>query len=85
MKAETAPIERALADLTPWLFDRQVARLEMFPEEDQIVIRAIMHMDQADRFTQLFVGATGRGADAAAAIIALMTFIEGHKYGPRAD
>jgi hypothetical protein len=73
-------IEQALADMTPWLKDRQVARLEIFPEGDEIVIRAIMHMDQAERFTQLFVGATGRGPDARTAILRFMEFIEGRRY-----
>lgn len=74
------PTEQALTDLTPWLFDRQVARIEIFPDGDEIVVRAIMHMDQAERYTQLFVGATGRGPDTQTAIIKFMEFIEGHRY-----
>lgn len=76
-------IEEALKDMTPWIFDRQVARLEIFPEGEEIVIRAIMHMNQAERYTQLFVGATGRGPDAKTAILRFMEFIEGRKYEPQ--
>lgn len=74
------PIERAIQDMTPWVFDPRVARLELFQDGDQVVARAIVHMDAADQFTRLMVGATGRGATVHDAIIALMTFIEGNAY-----
>jgi hypothetical protein len=81
MKTPMTPIEAALKDMTPWLFDRRVARLELFPDGDEIVVRAIMHHDsETDPYTHLFVGASGRGPNVTSAILNLMKFIEGHSY-----
>jgi hypothetical protein len=73
MAIDTAAV---LRDLTIWLCDPRVARLELYNDAGLISARFIVHADTGP-YTRLAVGAQGASTDAAGALAAVMWFVEG--------